>query len=178
MLFGTEIFELEILKIIHGILECDFMDFLMPVISRIGNIGVIWVAAGLILMATKKYRKTGIKVLIGLFVGLIVGNVFLKNVIARPRPCWLDTGVELLIASPTDFSFPSGHTLSSFIAAFIINQDNKKMGIWAFALAVLMAFSRLYLFVHFPTDILGGVLLAWAINKTLNITKEKLLKKR
>lgn len=175
MLFGTETFEIEILKSIQDIFGCGFMDFLMPQITRIGNFGAVWIVIGIILVFTKKYRKSGIMMLFGLLLGLIFGNLFLKNIIARPRPCWIEYTHPLLITIPKDFSFPSGHTLASFISAFILWQADKRFGYAAFTAAVTISFSRLYLFVHFPTDIIGGILLAFIIHLMVKkiFSKEK-----
>lgn len=173
MLFGTEGFEIELLKALQSFFGCEFINFLMPKISALGNSGFIWILYGVLMLFVKRYRKHGALLLIGLLLGLLIGNVFLKNIISRPRPCWLDTSVPLLIASPTDFSFPSGHTLSSFIAAFTIYYANKKWGCFALALAVVIAFSRMYLFVHFPTDVLAGVLLGFGISRLLIFTARK-----
>ncbi len=162
MLFGAEAAEFWILNLIQDILGCDFLDFLIPKITMLGNSGIIWIVTGIVLLCTKKYRRGGVFLLVGLLLGLIFGNVILKNVIARPRPCWI-YDVPMLIPNPTDFSFPSGHTLSSFISAFVLARINRKFAVWAFLLAGIMAFTRMYLFVHFPTDILGGIALAYAI---------------
>ena len=101
----------------------------------------------------------------GLAVGVLVGNVFLKNFVARPRPCWLDSSVRLLIANPTDYSFPSGHTLSSVIGATILTKTNRRFGYAAIPLAALIAFSRLYLYVHFPSDVLAAAVLGVVIGE-------------
>ena len=140
------------------------LDNVMVIITKIGNAGWFWIVLAVILMAYKKTRKCGILMLISLLTGLLIGNVALKNIIARQRPCWIDPNIILLIPNPTDFSFPSGHTLASFEAATMIFLHNKKYGTLALGLAILIAFSRLYLFVHFPTDILGGAILGTAIS--------------
>lgn len=131
----------------------------MKFVSYLGNSGQIWILVGIIMLFFKKYRKTGLTVLLALLLCLIFGNAILKNLIARQRPCWIDESVKLLISTPTDYSFPSGHTFSSFAASLSIFMYHKKLGISAFVLAILIAFSRLYLFVHFPTDIIGGIVL-------------------
>ena len=149
------------------------LDRLMVAVTTLGNGGAIWIAVGITMLFSKKYRKTGIAVLIGLLLGLILGNLTIKNLVARPRPCSINTDINLLIPFPSEYSFPSGHTLSSFVSAVGIYLGNKKLGVWAIALASLIAFSRLYLYVHFPTDILGGVVLGIALaHLSLLITKK------
>ncbi|MGL4875433.1 MAG: phosphatase PAP2 family protein, partial [Clostridium sp.] len=103
----------------------------------------------------------------------LVGNVFMKNFFMRPRPCWIDSSVNLLISIPTDFSFPSGHSMCSFAAATVLYSMNKKIGIASLILAFLIAFSRLYLFVHYPSDVLVGSI----IGILLGIISVKILNK-
>lgn len=146
-----------VLNWIQDNLRCGFLDVLMPFISALGNGGAIWLVTAAVLLCFKKYRRHGVLLLIGLAAGVLIGNIGLKNIIARPRPCWLDTTVQLLIQNPGDYSFPSGHTLSSTIAAAILTSANRRFGYIAIPLAALIAFSRLYLFVHFPSDVLGAV---------------------
>mgnify|MGYP001534438284 FL=1 len=107
-----------------------------------------------------------------------VGNVCLKHLVARPRPCWLDESVPLLIASPTDYSFPSGHTLSSTISATILTKTDRRFGYAAIPMAALLAFSRLYLFVHFPSDVLAGAVLGLVIGVVVSRYGPKLFRKR
>lgn len=154
--------ELEILYFIQS-LHTPFLDKIMPVITGLGDSGIFWILTGLILFAFKKTRKTGFSVLLSLIAGLIIGNLILKNLIARDRPCWLDPTIQLLVESPRDYSFPSGHTLASFESAVSILLYHRNWGIAALCLASLIAFSRLYLFVHFPTDVLTGLILGTII---------------
>ena len=112
--------------------------------------------------------------LIGLIVGVLVGNLIVKNAIQRDRPCWLVEVQDLLIANPQDFSFPSGHTLSSFCAASILFHYDKRLGIPSFGVAILIAFSRLYLYVHFPTDVFAGILIGVAFGMIVFICAEKI----
>jgi len=144
-------------------ITCGFLDVIMPRISALGNMGMIWIAVAIVMIISKKYRREGVLLLAALLVGVLVGNVILKHVIARPRPCWIDTGIRLLVTSPTDYSFPSGHTLSSVIGATVLTMTNKKFAVAAIPLACLIAFSRLYLFVHFPSDVLAAAVLGLAI---------------
>lgn len=148
------------------------LDKLMVVITTLGNGGAVWIAIGLIMLFFKKYRRAGVALLLGLLLGLVCGNLVIKNLVARVRPCAINTTVKLLIPFPSEYSFPSGHTLSSFIGATCIFVREKRLGIPAYVLASLIAFSRLYLYVHFPTDIIGGILLGLALAyiavKTMN----------
>ena len=164
MLFGTEAFEIQVLNFIQDVFGCSFMDFFMYIFSVVGNGGMLWIVTALCLICTKKYRKSGILILLCLLAGLLIGNLAIKPLIQRPRPCWIEPKKLLMIPNPTDFSYPSGHTLSSFISAFILLKTDKRLGISALVVAGLIAFSRLYLFVHFPTDVLSGILLAWLIS--------------
>ena len=151
-----------ILHWIQATFKCTFLDFLIPKITLLGNAGMIWIITGIVLLISKKYRKHGITLLLALLAGALIGNVCLKNLVARSRPCWLEN-VELLIANPRDYSFPSGHTLSAVIGAGLLISANQKFGAVAIPPAALIIFSRLYLYVHFPTDVLAAILLGIAI---------------
>lgn len=151
--------ELDILLYINTHLKNDFLDFLMPVISFFSDKGWLWIALAVVLLFTKKYRRYGVALSIGLVLCLVIGNIILKPLIARPRPYDVYSGVELLVEKLSDYSFPSGHTYSAFLGATILFFMNRKIGYAAFAFAVLTAFSRLYLFVHYPTDVLMGIVM-------------------
>lgn len=131
----------------------------MCFVTKLGDAGMIWIALAVILLIIPKTRKTGIVMLAALCIDLILCNGILKNLFARIRPCEVNTQVPLLIARPDDFSFPSGHTAASFAAVAALNFSEERT-LWkpALALACLIAISRLYLYVHYPTDILGGIL--------------------
>ena len=140
-------------------LHSPVLDKIMVAITTLGDAGLIWIALAVVLMFTKKYRKCGVTMAVALVIMLVVGNGVLKNIFMRERPCWIDTSIALLIENPHDYSFPSGHTYSSIAAARVILLRSKKAGIAAMVMAVLIAFSRMYLFVHFPTDILASLFL-------------------
>ncbi len=141
-------------------IRCAFLDVVMPFITSLCDNGEIWIVFGIVLLFFKKYRKFGIFVLVAMLLGSLVGNEIIKPLVARPRPCHqLSFLPELLIDMPHSYSFPSGHTTSSVIAATVLMRANKKFGLFSIPLAFLIAFSRMYLFVHFPTDILGGTVL-------------------
>lgn len=155
--------DFSVLYRIQDITKCAFLDFIMPKITFLGNAGLIWLLTAGTLLLLPKHRRAGILLLAGLAVGVIVGNIAMKNLFARPRPCWIDTAVQLLVSVPKDYSFPSGHTLSSVIAATVLTADDRRFAFVAIPLATLIAFSRLYLFVHFPTDVLASIVLGIAI---------------
>lgn len=139
-------------------LHTPVLTEILKFFTVIGEAGSIWIVAGLVLLVMKRTRKYGCIVLLSLFMCLLLGNGLLKNLIARPRPCWRHPEVEMLIQIPRDYSFPSGHTFSSFAAAVSLFYWKKSYGCVAFVVALVIAASRLYFFVHYPTDILGGVL--------------------
>ena len=147
----------------------------MPKITMLGDAGLIWIVIGVCMLISKKYRKEGFLVLIGRLMGLIIGNGIIKNLVARQRPCWLNSDFQLLIGNPKDYSFPSGHTQASVIAATILTMSHKKWGIVVIPLAVLIAFSRLYLYVHFPSDVLAGAVIGLIIGVTIGILGRKIL---
>lgn len=152
-----------VLDFIRGHFTGDFSDKVMVFITRCGDKGYIWIATALIMCMTKKYRKCGITLLFGILAGVLIGNLLLKNIVCRERPCWIRKIDSMLIDVPRDYSFPSGHTLSSFLAAAVIICRHRLLGIPAFAIAALIAFSRMYLYVHFPTDIICGAVVGSAI---------------
>lgn len=156
-------FDWPMLAWIQANLRCGVLDALMPAITHLGDKGAVWILAALALSCTRRYRRNGLLLFGGLFAGMLVGNLWLKPWIARPRPCWLDPGVALLIANPADYSFPSGHTLASAISAVILTGTDRRFGFAVLPLAALIAFSRLYLYVHFPSDVLAAVCLGLAI---------------
>ena len=148
--------ELEILHAIQN-LHCDWLDALMIFFTNLSNHGEVWILIAVILICFKKTRTCGFAMAISLLLMLIIGNGLLKNIFARPRPCWVDSSVKMIIDCPSSYSFPSGHTFSSFAGAFTIFFYFKKQGVLALILASVIGFSRMYLFVHYPTDIFGGI---------------------
>lgn len=151
--------ELGVLDWIAAHCRTAWLDVIMPAITHLGDSGMIWILLGLaILLLDKKNRRTGFQVLLALLLSLIFCNLILKNAVDRIRPFEINTMVQLLIPPPEDASFPSGHTSASFAAATVLMLTRWK-GRWpALILAVLIALSRLYLYVHFPTDVLFGAI--------------------
>ena len=146
------------LQILYAIPHNGWLDmFFLGLTKLIGSYAQIWLAVGLILLIFRRTRKTGAAVLISYVGVLVLGHLILKPLIARPRPCQIDLDFPLLLERPTSSSFPSLHSAFSFGAATAIFMNYRKAGIPALAFAALIAFSRLYLFMHFPTDVLFGI---------------------
>ena len=157
--------DLIILNFIQENLKCGFLDKFLSIITRIGDHGIIPIAIAVILLIFAKTRKIGLSLGIAFICGGIVGNLFLKNVIARVRPYDL-TGAEILIERLSDYSFPSGHTIIMFETAVVLlmllEGKYKLFAIGATTIASIVAFSRMYLYVHYPTDVLAGIILGTA----------------
>ena len=156
--------DFSILDFIQTHMRSPLLNTIMPYITYLGESGILWIILTIALLCAKKYQRDGFAVAAALILCLIFCNFLLKNIVARTRPFDIITTVGLLIKPPTDFSFPSGHTSAAFAAATaLLLCKNKLPGIPALVLAVLIAFSRLYLYVHFPSDVLGGIVLGVAV---------------
>lgn len=151
--------DLKILLQIQYYLKSPFLDQIMPIITSLGNGGTIWILISLGLICTKKYRKVGILCICSLVITSLLGEVIIKNIVKRNRPFIFLENIKLLINAPNGYSFPSGHTAASFTSAAMLSHFFKKYRIVFFILAVMIAFSRLYLLVHYPSDVIAGMLL-------------------
>ncbi len=162
-----QLFDVSVINWIQEHIANPVLDVFFSIITHLGDAGILWIAIAVVMLFFKKTRKTGITMGVALVLGLILGNGVLKNVVGRVRPFDLEGAFgsiksveDLLVSKPGDKSFPSGHTLASFEAAFVLLWRDKRFGIPALVIAILVAFSRLYLYLHYPTDIIGGILLA------------------
>lgn len=151
-----------ILLWIQEVLRTPLLTALMIFFTRLNNSGAIWIALGIALCIPRKTRMAGAAVLLALALQLLIGEMLLKPLIGRLRPFLVVEGLNNLVAAG-GYSFPSGHTGSSFAAASALWRAGcPRAGAAAMVLAVLIGFSRLYVGVHFPTDVLGGVVLGCA----------------
>lgn len=144
-------------------LRTPLLDIFFPFITHLGDKGLCWIALGIILLIPRRTRIWGICVLVCLTVDFLLGEGLLKHLFLRQRPCIVQPIDDMLIAIPHTTSFPSGHSASSFTSATALFLNNRRAGIAAYVLASLIAFSRLYCYVHFPTDILCGILLGISV---------------
>lgn len=159
-------------------LRCDFLNVIMKFITSLGNAGIIWIILTIIMLITPKYRKAGFASAVSLLFSLLVINLFMKNWIARVRPYEVISGLELLVGKATDWSFPSGHASSSFASACcILFTGYRKEGIAALILAFLIGFSRLYVGIHYPSDVLCGALLGLGFAIMASFIVNKIYKK-
>lgn len=158
--------DIMILTGLRNVFGAPWLDKPMMFISGLGNDGFLWIAIAILFffVGNKKnpWRRWGILLLLCLGANALVCNVLLKPLVARMRP-YDFMGYEILVTRLTDFSFPSGHTSASFAAATAIYAMKKRWGWATFLFAALMGFSRLYLGVHYPSDVFAGALLGWAM---------------
>lgn len=151
-------FEIRNLDRLHDFLYSPTMDRVMVTVTSTGNLGCIWIFTAFMLLLSSPDHQIGYAMLIALILGIAIGNILIKNVVRRSRP-FFHKNYKLLIKQPWDYSFPSGHTLSSFSAATVLMHMNFWMGVAAYFYAALIALSRLYLRVHFFTDVFFSMLL-------------------
>ncbi len=175
-------FDGPILDWIIANLRNPVFDALMPIITMLGDAGIFWIACAVVCIIFPKTRRMGLSMGAALLIGLLLCNVTLKPLIARPRPYVFFEHITMYLTDgESDFSFPSGHTIASFEAAVAILLRNRKLGIPAMLLAVLIAFSRLYLCVHYVSDVLASIVLGtviaffatWLVDKGWQLWEKK-----
>ena len=158
MLDNLQLIDERILFFIQNNWKTPALDHVMVFLTSLGNAGVLWICIAAILIFSKHRQKSGVILLSAIFAAMFLGDDILKPLIGRIRPCDKFPEVEQLlnIHSP---SFPSGHTMVGFASATVLFYHYRRCGIIAYLMASLIAFSRLYLFVHYPSDVLGGLIL-------------------
>lgn len=160
---GINLFDGTVMAFVQEHCHNAATDALFPVITYFGEAGLFWIVLSLIMLFFKATRKCAVCALAAIALGFLVGELGLKNIVCRPRPYQVfPQQVQLLISAPGGYSFPSGHTVSSFAVATVYFCHSKKWGSLALVLAALIGFSRVFLFVHWPTDVLAGVVLGVA----------------
>ena len=150
--------EIQILNWLQGF-HTPILDKIMCFITHFGDAGIVWIILTIVLLLIPKTRKSGVIMAAALIVDVLLCNVLLKNLVARIRPYDVNPVIQVLVSKPKDFSFPSGHTAASFASVTALYLAGEKK-LWkpALVLAILIACSRMYLYVHYPTDILGGII--------------------
>lgn len=173
--------DISILLYIQEHIRKEWMNGFWRTITFLGDGGWFWILLAVVLLIMKKTRKAGVAAAIALVIGALITNVCLKNMVARVRPYDTYSALIPIVTKPIDWSFPSGHTCASFASAFVyFRLLPKKYGIPALVLACMIAFSRLYLGVHYPTDVLAGffigllasVLAVWMVRRFYDHKKQ------
>ena len=154
-------FEIKILDFIQEHLRFGFLDDMMVLLTRLADDGIVWIILAIALICFKQTRKMGITLGLSLLLGLLVGNLGLKNLFVRPRPYTVNPEIvpNMLIERLSDYSFPSGHTRCCFESGMAMFLCDKRFGKVAFVLGGFIGFSRIYLYIHYPTDVIAGALL-------------------
>lgn len=141
-------------------LRCAPLNFLFCNITHLGDKGIFWILITLVLLCFKKTRRIGVCCAVSMLLGLLVTNLCLKNWVARIRPYEAIEGLRLIISPEHSFSFPSGHSTNAFAAGMVLfKMLPRKYGVPTLILAVIIAFSRIYVGVHYPTDVLAGIVI-------------------
>lgn len=171
---GLNGWEVGLVRGLHDALQSDFLDGLMPFVTKFSNGGVLWITLAVLFLLFRKTRRMGLTMGIALLFGFLLGNLCLKPLFARIRPYDFDSSLLLIIPPETEYSFPSGHSLAAFEGAFSIFLYHRRWGAAALLFAALTAFSRVYLQVHYPLDVLCGALLgivfAWAAFRLVRLS--------
>ena len=171
---GFEFQILDKLQTIHTPLLDRFMA-----ITKLGDAGIVWIILTVILLLIPKTRKSGLYMAVALIADLIICNVILKPIVARIRPYSINQTVRLLVTPLKDYSFPSGHTAASFASVSALYfAGRKRMAAGALIVSVLIAFSRMYLYVHYPTDVLGGLIIGLLCGWIADMIIQKVMEKR
>ena len=170
-------FELQLLDWIQNNLTSPLLDAFFKSITRLGDKGIFWIAIALLLCVSKRTRKYGYIMFISFLLEAVCVNLLLKPLVARTRPFVMNPDIPLMIKPPSDYSFPSGHAGISFAGASALLFGKSKLWIPFMILAFFIALSRVYLYIHFPTDVLCGsiigLLSGWAAAKLYLFLQKK-----
>lgn len=159
----------QILLFIQEHLRNPLCDIFFKSITHLGDAGIFWILLTVVLLCFKQTRKAGIYSACALIGSLIINNFILKNLVDRVRPYEVVEGLKCIVSHAHDASFPSGHTGASFASAIAIHkQIPKKFAVFFIVLAALIAVSRLYVGIHYPTDVLGGLITGISIGLLVN----------
>ncbi len=163
-----------ILLLIQEYMRNAVCDVFFKGITHLGDAGIFWIVLTIVLLCFRQTRRAGIYSACALIGSLIVNNLILKNIVGRIRPYEVVEGLQCIVAPAHDASFPSGHTGASFASAVAIyRQIPKKFAVLFIVLAALIAFSRLYVGIHYPTDVLGGLVTGIGIGLIVNFIGDK-----
>ncbi|MBR6801353.1 MAG: phosphatase PAP2 family protein [Eubacteriaceae bacterium] len=178
MITNIDLVILRFMESIHN----PMTDFIFSAITYLGDDGKLWIGIALLLLFFPKHRKTALAMIVGLITFHVLCNSILKDLIGRPRPFVLVpellNSIPDVVDVPSSFSMPSGHTMMSFVCAEILGRNIPKSKIPAYAAAVLMGLSRIYLLVHYPSDVIVGAALGILLAITIDKAKNKLIRQK
>lgn len=164
----------QILLFIQEHVRNTVCDVIFKGITHLGDAGIFWILLTVVLLCFRQTRKAGIYSACALIASLVVNNLILKNLVNRVRPYELVDGLRCIVAPAVDASFPSGHTGASFASAIsICRQIPRRFAVFFIILASLIAFSRLYVGIHYPTDVIGGLVTGIGIGLLVNVIGDK-----
>ena len=166
-------FDESILLFLQDNVRFGFLNALMRGVTSLGNVGIVWIVVSVLFLCFRRYRKCGIVMISALLLCTLINTVILKNLFQRPRPFEGIPELMVLIKRPSGFSFPSGHASTSFACAWVLMSMEKKFAVPGLILAALIAFSRVYVGVHYATDviagavvgIISGIIVCWAYRR-------------
>lgn len=167
MITYLQIIDRKMLNLLSKKIRCKVLDKIMPLITALGNGAIVWAIISVYLIKNENYRIEGYMVIASIILVTIIGEGIIKHIIKRTRPFEHMKINKLLISRPITYSFPSGHTASSFAASGILIMMDNKLSIIAVVLASLIAFSRIYLNVHYPLDVITGIVLGLICSKVI-----------
>ncbi len=153
--------EFTILDWIQNNMRSPWLDTLVANFSELANIGAPWILLALVLIMYKPTRRTGCFLAAAMLLEFVVVDMGMKPLFDRPRPCDVNTAIDMLVQRPNSASFPSGHSAQAFVVSSALYYCHSKLFVPVLVVSVLMALSRLYLYVHFPTDVMIGMLVGW-----------------
>ncbi|MEG0176844.1 phosphatase PAP2 family protein [Anaerorhabdus sp.] len=164
MEFITKI-DLLIMEWIQANLQSEWMTLIMKIITRIGDVMLLWAIILVVYFLFKKNNKRAKLVALSLLLSVVVSELILKNIVRRPRPFIENAHLQSLIHKPNNYSFPSSHSATSFSVATSLTKINKWVTLGSYTLATLIAFSRVYLNVHHPSDVIVGAVVGILASK-------------
>lgn len=165
--------DIKVLNFLNNRFRYMILDKIMPLITALGNGGLVWIIISAFLMFNRSSRIEGYMIIAAIVSTTLLGEGLIKHLVKRTRPFVNMLENKLLITKPITYSFPSGHTASSFAAAGMLLYFNNSLSLYAIILASLIAFSRVYLNVHYPTDVVTGIILGLLCSKLVIVLFER-----